>query len=144
KLKDGTVFPKGSYVSLPVSAIHNDPDTTSDSEVLDGFRCYKLREGQLHQFGTTQANILHFRYSKHACLGRFFATLEIKNIPVKFIMDYDFKFPDVEGRPVNLTTYGFVFLDLDATLLIKESSEEMKLYSVAPLIAKDFTPASEK
>lgn len=92
EFKSRVVLSKGSYVNLPVTATHNDPDTTSDSEMFDGFRYYGLRQpkgrGQLHQFRTTQANILHFGHGKHACPGRFFASLGIKNILVKLIMDY--------------------------------------------------------
>lgn len=119
---------------MPVNAIQNDPETTPSPLIFDGFRYYKLRqnegEGHLHQFITTQTNILNFGHGKFACPGRFFASLEIKNILVKLIMDYDWKLPEGQGRPENLTAHEFIFPNPDGNLLMKARSEELRLASL--------------
>ncbi|KAI1799845.1 cytochrome P450 [Daldinia bambusicola] len=96
KLSDGTVLPKGAHISMPVNSIQNDPEVTPEPENFDSFRYYNLRqregEGHLHQFSTTQSRILNFGHNPNACPGHFFASLEIKIILVRLLMDYDFKF----------------------------------------------------
>jgi cytochrome P450 len=134
-MADGLMLPKGSHISMPVNAIQNDPDVTANPELFDGFRYYKLRqregERHLHQFVTTQPTNLNFGHGKYACPGRFFASLEIKNILVRLIMDYDWK---IEGdrRPPNLTAHEFIFPNPDANLLMKKRPSELLLDSIRP------------
>ncbi|KAL8643562.1 MAG: hypothetical protein Q9226_008280, partial [Calogaya cf. arnoldii] len=104
-LRDGTVLPSGAHICMPVDTIQKDPEVTTDPEGFDGFRYYKQRqdpgEGGLHQFAPTEKNILNFGHGKHACPVRFFASLEIKVILVRLIMNYDFGFVEVAGgRPI--------------------------------------------
>lgn len=135
-LSDGTVLPRGTHISMPVNAIQNDPETTANPDEFDGFRYYKLRqregEGHLHQFVTTQPNILNFGHGKYACPGRFFASLEIKNILVRLIMDYDWKLPAGQGRPANLTAHEFIFPNPDGELFMRERAKEFRLDSIVP------------
>ncbi|TGO78591.1 hypothetical protein BELL_0061g00150 [Botrytis elliptica] len=135
-LSDGFHIPKNAHISMAVNSIQNDPDTTSSPEQFDGFRYYKLRqkpgENHLHQFATTQNNILNFGHGKHACPGRFFASLEIKNILVRLIMDYDWKLPDGKGRPANLTAHEFIFPNPDGILLMKQRPKHLQLNSLVP------------
>jgi ent-kaurene oxidase len=131
---DGTVIPRDAHICMPVNAIQNAPETTPDADVFDGFRYYKLRqrdgESHLHQFVTTQPNILNFGHGKYACPGRFFAALEIKNILVRLIMDYDWKLPGGQGRPKNLTAHEFIFPNPDAFLLMRKRPVEQRLDSL--------------
>lgn len=133
-LSDGFVLPRGSHISMPVNAIQNDPMTTPSPEIFDGFRYYKLRqkegEGHLHQFITTQNNILNFGHGAFACPGRFFASLEIKNILVRLIMDYDWRLPEGQGRPDNLTAHEFIFPNPEGILLMRARPEEHRLGSL--------------
>lgn len=130
-LNDGTLLPRGSHISMPVNAIQNHPSVTPNPEVFDPLRYYKLRqrEGEvhLHQFATTEPEILNFGHGKYACPGRFFASLEIKNILVRLIMDYDWKLPEGQGRPENLRAHEFIFPNQKATLLMKGRPKEMTL-----------------
>lgn len=127
RFDDGTVLPKDAHVSMAVNAIQNDPDVTPAPEVFDGLRYYNLRklegESHLHQFSTTQDKILNFGHGANSCPGRFFASLEIKIILVRLIMDYDFKLPNGEGRPANLRAHEFIFPNPDGTLLIRRRKE---------------------
>lgn len=128
---DGTVLPKDSHISMAVNAIQNDPDVTPNPEVFDGFRYYKLRqqegESHLHQFSTTQEKILNFGHGANSCPGRFFASLEIKIILVRLIMDFDWKLPDGQGRPENLTAHEFIFPNPDGKIMMRarEASERI-------------------
>ena len=130
-LPDGTKLPRDAHISMAVNSIQNDPDVTPEPEVFDGLRYYKLRqqEGQshLHQFSTTQDRILNFGHGTNSCPGRFFASLEIKTILVRLIMDYDFNLPSSQGRPKNLRAHEFIFPNPDATLLIRQRAFEQRL-----------------
>jgi cytochrome P450 len=121
-LDDGTQLQKGNHIAMAVNAIQNDPEVTLDPEKFDAFRYSKMRErpgeGHLHQFATTESTMLNFGHGKNACPGRFFASLEIKVILVKLIMNYDFAL--VGGvRPSNLTAHEFIFPNPDGKLLAK-------------------------
>ncbi|KAL9603416.1 MAG: hypothetical protein Q9179_002186 [Wetmoreana sp. 5 TL-2023] len=123
-LNNETKLTKGTHIAMAVSAIQNDPDVTPSPEVFDGLRYYRIRqqpgEGHLHQFATTESNMLNFGHGKNACPGRFFASLEIKTILVKLIMDYDFKFLDELGRPANLKAHEFIFPNPEGQLLVEK------------------------
>ena len=122
-LSDGTELPQGSHICMPVNAIQNDPEVTPDPETFDGLRYYKYRqksgESHLHQFATTEKNLLNFGHGKYACPGRFFASLEIKVILVRLITNYDFKLSPRQGRPANIKAHEFLFPDPDGQLLVR-------------------------
>lgn len=126
-LQDGTVLPRGAHITMPVNEIQNDSSVTSDPGKFDPLRYYNMRQqdgqGHLHQFATTEENILNFGHGKYACPGRFFAALEIKSILVRLIMDYDWKLPDGEERPKNLLAHEFVFPNQDGVLYMKARKE---------------------
>jgi ent-kaurene oxidase len=133
-LSDGTVLPRGAHISMAVNSIQNDPVVTPEPTKFDGFRYYNLRQaegqGHLHQFSTTQDRILNFGHGPNACPGRFFASLEIKIILVKLLMDYDFKLKDGSKRPANLRAHEFIFPNPDAEILMRRrpASERLKLH----------------
>lgn len=133
KMSDGTVLQKGAHISMAVNSIQNDPDVTPEPEKFDGFRYYKLRQiegdGHLHQFSTTQDRILNFGHGPNSCPGRFFASLEIKIILVRLLMDYEFRFKDGNERPANLRAHEFIFPNPDAEILMRRrpASERLPL-----------------
>ena len=133
-LADGTLLPKNAHISMAVNAIQNDPEVTPQPDVFDGLRYYKLRqaegESHLHQFSTTQEKILNFGHGTNSCPGRFFASLEIKVILVRLIMDYDFKFLDGSGRPENLRAHEFIFPNPDATLLMRARKPDERILAL--------------
>jgi cytochrome P450 len=126
-LHDGTFLPKGSHITMPVNEIQNDSSVTSDPGRFDPLRYYNMRkktnQGHLHQFATTEENILNFGHGRYACPGRFFAALEIKSILVRLIMEYDWKLPDGQGRPENLMAHEFVFPSQEGILYMKAHHE---------------------
>lgn len=122
-LSDGTVLPKGAHISMAVNAIQNDPEVTPEPDKFDGFRYYKLRqregESHLHQFSTTQDRILNFGHGPNSCPGRFFASLEIKVILVRLLMDFEFKFKGGNGRPANVRAHEFIFPNPNSEILMR-------------------------
>lgn len=128
-LQDGTVLAKGSHITMPVNEIQNDSSVTSEPKSFDPLRYYHMRQqhgqGHLHQFATTEENILNFGHGKYACPGRFFAALEIKSILVRLIMDYDWKLPDGQGRPENLMAHEFIFPNQEGVLYMKARKEDL-------------------
>lgn len=131
QLQDGTLLNRHSHISVPVNAIQNDPEVTPEPDIFDGDRYYKLRqregESHLHQFSTTNEKILNFGHGIYSCPGRFFASLEIKVILVRLIMDFEFKFPDGKGRPQNLKAHEFIFPNPAGELLIRARRESERL-----------------
>ena len=131
KFSDGMEIPRDAHISMPVNAIQNDPEVTPEPERFDGLRYYKLRqregESHLHQFSTTQEKILNFGHGTSSCPGRFFASLEIKIILVRLIMDYEYKFPDGQGRPQNLRAHEFIFPNPDGKILLRARKEPERL-----------------
>ncbi|MCJ1330545.1 hypothetical protein MMC10_007230 [Thelotrema lepadinum] len=127
-LADGTHLPRNSHISLPVHAMLLDPQNVSGPappDEFDGLRYSRLRqnprEAHLHQFATTAKNSLNFGHGAAACPGRFFASLEIKCILVRFIMNYDFRLVEGDGgRPQNLRAHEFIFPNPEGRLEIKE------------------------
>ena len=132
RLPDGVTLPKGAHISMAVNAIQNDPEVTPQPEVFDGLRYYKLRqkegESHLHQFSTTQDNVLNFGHGANSCPGRFFASLEIKIILVRLIMDYDWKLPEDQGRPANIHCHEFIFPNPDAEIYMRKRPESVMGY----------------
>ncbi|QKX63436.1 uncharacterized protein TRUGW13939_10606 [Talaromyces rugulosus] len=133
QLSNGTILPKGAHISMAVNAIQNDPEVTSDPEIFDGFRFYKLRqregEAHLHQFSTTESNVLNFGHGPNSCPGRFFASLEIKIILIRLLMDFEFKFKHENKRPENLRAHEFIFPNPDAEILMRRrpASERLEI-----------------
>jgi cytochrome P450 len=130
-LRDGTLLSKGAHIAMPVNAIQN--SITPNPDLFDPMRYYRLRqeEGQahLHQFATTEPNVLNFGHGKFACPGRFFAALEIKNILVRLIMDYDWKLEEGKCRPENLRAHEFIFPNPDSIIYMKARPKGERLDS---------------
>lgn len=124
---DGTHMPKGTYATLPIYAIENDPNVTPNPSVFDGMRSYRQRRLQGQHRTQNQANtqniakrdeylfssieptVLNFGYGKTACPGRYFASLVVKMVFVKLLCEYEFRFKEGEGRPRNLLAHEFLF-----------------------------------
>ena len=69
KLSDGTVLPKGTYVTVPSFAMYFDNENYPDAAEFDPWRFSKLRqnpgEETLHSFVQTTPTFLHFGYGGH-------------------------------------------------------------------------------
>ena len=131
QLSDSTTLPKGAHISMAVNSIQNDPETTPEPDKFDGFRYSRLREREgeahLHQFSTTQSRVLNFGHGPNSCPGRFFASLEIKIILVRLVMDFEFKLKDGATRPANLRAHEFIFPNPDAEILMRARPKSDRL-----------------
>ena len=130
-LSDGMHLPKNAHICVPVWHILNDCKVTPDADKFDGFRYARMREvpeeAHMHQFVTATSNSLNFGYGKYACPGRFFASLEIKSILARLLMNYEFKFHEGASRPKNLSAYEFEFPDPKCELLFRQRPKHEQL-----------------
>lgn len=112
-LSDGTTIPKGAHTLMAIQPHQMEDPSIPDPEVFDGFRYYRMREqeghGNKHQFATTDPYTLHFGHGKFSCPGRFLASNVIKLILSRLLLDYDFRFPDDQGRPEDVPAHEYVF-----------------------------------
>lgn len=131
QLSDSITLPKGAHISMAVNSIQNDPKTTPEPDRFDGFRYSRLRkregETHLHQFSTTQNRVLNFGHGPNSCPGGFFASLEIKIILVRLLMDFEFKLKDGARRPANLRAHEFIFPNPDAEVLMRARPKSERL-----------------
>ena len=131
-LKDGTVIPKNSKVSvladnLRSEGIYESPDT------FDGKRFLNLRSqpGQENnwQFVTTSTNHAGFGHGIHACPGRFFASNEVKVALCWMLLKYDWKLE--EGAEPSIFAYGGeIISNPENKVLIRRRQEELDLASL--------------
>lgn len=123
-LSDGTILPKGTHICMATNAIQNDPAVTPDPEAFEPMRYYELRkrpgEENKHQFSNADRTALNFGHGKNACPGRFFASLEIKMLLTRLLMEYDVKLPKGKGRPANFTAHEFLVPDMNVHVLCRK------------------------
>ena len=126
-LSDDTFLPKGGHICMATQAIQNDPNVTPNPEEFDPLRYWKLRqqpdEHHKHQFPNADRTALNFGFGKNACPGRFFASLEIKAIVTKLLMEFDMKSLPGKGRPRNSTVHEFIVPDMKSQILLKRRRE---------------------
>lgn len=94
-LSDSTVIPKGAVLCVPTIRAR-DPTVYEELKKFDGHRLYNLSQqsggATKYQSVSTSNDHIIFGNSKHAYPGRFFASNEIKIIPVHLLTKYDLKF----------------------------------------------------
>jgi hypothetical protein len=79
-LSDGTYLKAGTLVSAPAMAINYDPALYTNPEEFDGLRFYKKRQlfaedANKHQFVSTSNTQVNFGGGRHACPGRWLASV---------------------------------------------------------------------
>jgi cytochrome P450 len=107
-LSDGTHLPPGTKLLTPLAGICRDGHFYSDPDTFDALRFYRLRQqstddANRHQFTAMGDSVnMHFGAGKHACPGRFFAGNAIKMMLAYFLLSFDLKLKDGEGRPKSM------------------------------------------
>ncbi|PVF95398.1 putative cycloheximide-inducible protein CIP70 [Serendipita vermifera] len=96
---NGVTVPVGSTISCPLYALHFDDDIYHDANQFDGFRFLETKEHQekveaRKTMYTTSKIYMTFGHGRHACPGRFFASLELKAVMASLVLGYDLKWPD--------------------------------------------------
>ncbi|KAL7273858.1 hypothetical protein RUND412_003256 [Rhizina undulata] len=121
-----TVFPAGTFLCAPSSAIHHEASIYENPLEYDAFRFSKMREqegqGAKHQMVSTTEEYLAFGHGKHACPGRFFATNELKLLMSHIILNYDFKLEE-GSRPDNIYFGSSCIPNARVELLFKKLEE---------------------
>ena len=124
KLSDGVELPKGTHFAVASGPVLLDADNVPNPDKFDPLRFYRKRqapgEANKHLLPMTDKDHLHFGHGKYACPGRFFAANEMKMILARFLLEYEFKYPEGHGRPRNLTMDENVLPDPAATLLVRK------------------------
>jgi cytochrome P450 len=93
--KLGEIFvPKGTYISIPIKALHFDPDNFEDPEE---FRPERFLAENRHNLKT--ASYLAFADGPRNCAGLRFAMIEMKYFLAKFLKKY--KFMENDQNEVN-------------------------------------------
>ncbi|KAJ6609424.1 cytochrome P450 [Mycena sp. CBHHK59/15] len=100
---DGTTIPYGSFLSVAGMALHYDQENYDNAADFDGFRFSRVRDERGDRLGndqssafnrqmvTTSDDYLSFGHGRHACPGRFFATIQLKTMLAHLLINYDIK-----------------------------------------------------
>lgn len=129
RLKDGTVLPQGSRVSVVTSFM--DPATYPEPERFDAGRFLKMRSQpgneNAWQFVTTSADHMLFGHGQHACPGRFFASNEVKIALCHMLLKYDWRFVPGAGRPEPQAFETSIGQNTKGQLQFRRRTEEINL-----------------
>ncbi|KAF8204329.1 cytochrome P450 [Mycena galopus ATCC 62051] len=97
-LVDGTVIPEGYSIAVPLKAIHFDENVYPEPYKFDCFRFSNLRKSEdsdvKHGFTTIEKDFVLFGLGRHACPGRFFASMELKIMLAHLLLNYDVNLAD--------------------------------------------------
>ena len=98
-LSDGTILPKGQFVSFPAGPMTRDPQFYDTPDKFDGFRFYK--EAKATNQGNSEFELaaiepgnLHWGIGRLTCPGRWYASAVMKLILALVLREFDFKFPE--------------------------------------------------
>ncbi|KAJ8509399.1 hypothetical protein ONZ45_g8424 [Pleurotus djamor] len=128
QLHDGTILPAGYYVAFDLHHSHFDPQVYPSPEIFDPFRFSNLNEHVVddvlsatkYNFSRVDSTYLLFNTGRHACPGRFFASMQIKIMLAHILLNYDVKLPDGQTiRPSNLVFDGMILPPMKAHLIFQ-------------------------
>ncbi|KAI6043534.1 cytochrome P450 [Pisolithus marmoratus] len=96
RLSDGTVIPKGTFLSVPTYAIHHDQDIYENPDVFDPLRFVRLKDTSQNadsrfQLAAVSRESLTFGFGKMTCPGKAFAAVIMKSMLAHVVMEYDVK-----------------------------------------------------
>lgn len=123
-LSDGTYLPTGTNLLTPLWGISNDERYYPSPEKFDALRFYNMRQqteadANRWQFTSIGETNMNFGAGKHACPGRFFAGNEIKMVLAHFLLNYDVRLKDGQGRPKGMVIMMSRAPDMKGEVLFK-------------------------
>lgn len=111
---------------MAAGSIASDPRYYPNPGEFNGFRVEKLRRSNdpgaehKHQLVTTGKESLLWGHGTLVCLGRFYASSEIKTVLVEFLRRYDIQLmPGTSGRPPNINIDIPLFVDSTVNVQIR-------------------------
>ncbi|CAG7854401.1 Ent-kaurene oxidase; AltName: Full=Cytochrome P450 503A1; AltName: Full=Cytochrome P450-4 [Serendipita indica DSM 11827] len=134
---NGISPPIGTIIAAHVYATHMDEAHYANPGTFDGFRFVKSGadvEGKPKEtMYSTSASYMAFSHGRHACPGRFFASMELKIIFAYLVLNYDFTWPSEvtrnlkpgeKYRPKDMW-FGSTFVpDPEAKILVRKRQAE--------------------
>ncbi|RWA12528.1 hypothetical protein EKO27_g2555 [Xylaria grammica] len=94
-LPDGAHVPQGTWVGIPVEAIHRDEAIYRNAREFDALRFARMRVGgesnKSLNASETSDTYMFFSFGRSACPGRWFATRVMKLIIAYVVLHYDVK-----------------------------------------------------
>lgn len=97
RFSNGVSPPIGTVISTHVYAMHMNESIYPNAHTFDGFRFVKPdsdTEGKAKEtMYSTSVNYMPFSHGRHACPGRFFASMELKLMFAYLVLHYDFTWP---------------------------------------------------
>ena len=112
----GLEVPAGTMTSAATSAVATDPSTFENPNSFDGRRFWRLRQDNKaaeshYNMGMATEDSLGFGLGSQACPARFFATVQMKLMLAKLLLDWDMTLQKndqtvVGGRP-DMEYYDF-------------------------------------
>ncbi|KAF7337628.1 Ent-kaurene oxidase [Mycena sanguinolenta] len=123
-LVDGTVVPSGYNITIPLKPIHFDESVYPEPYKFDCFRFSKLRASERtdlkYGFTRVEKDFVPFGLGKHACPGRFFASMELKIILSHLLLNYDLSLPGgAKEAPKPMFFNSTVIPDTKACVVLK-------------------------
>lgn len=130
---NGVSPPIGTVVSAHVYATHMNESIYGNPDKFDGFRFVKPEEDAearaKETIYSTSPNYMAFSHGRHACPGRFFASMELKIMFAYLVLNYDFSWPaevtknlkpDERYRPKDIWFGGAILPDPKAKILVRK------------------------
>ncbi|KAM0272214.1 hypothetical protein ACHAQH_008796 [Verticillium albo-atrum] len=123
-LSDGTRLPPGTKLLTPQAGISHDERFFANPETFDALRFYKMRQaseedGHRWQFSSIGDTNVNFGAGRHACPGRFFAGNEIKMVLAYFLLKFEIRLKEGEGRPKGMMMVMSKMPDPNAEILFR-------------------------
>lgn len=98
-LSDGSVLPKGEFVSMPTGPLTRDPDYYENPNTFDGYRFYRKaseakEDTSRYELSGIDEGSLHWGQGRFTCPGRWYASAVMKLVLGLIILEYDIAFPE--------------------------------------------------
>ena len=136
QLSDGTVVPRGTYVTVAKASIQHDKAYFKDPDTFDPWRFAKAsesRESGLREkedeLVYTSLTDLGFGHGRTACPGRFFAAMQMKMMMAHLVYHYEITFspggaPGSTKRPENKWFAGHCIPDPQAKVYFRRLTDK--------------------
>lgn len=129
-LSDGTLLPAGTGIKV-LSNCQDLATFAADPDEFKPWRFFDMRQqpGQQDTWNLVTPGKTHllFGYGKHACPGRFFATLTLKIALCYLLLKYDWQFLPGTSRPAPITFGDGITVSDKARFQCRRRQEEFPL-----------------